>query len=438
MLNLWACTGVDAWCGTFAYPGTPIVAAYDWVQYYPFDPAAWSVPAAVYSGAGTHQNAAIVADSLGQVHLAWQRNWGDIQVATRDLDGVWSAPLQLSPVGHDARYPALAADTMGGVHAVWAYQATASTGSIYYAYRAPAGTWSIPVSLGPTTWLPTYPDVAVDSLGGVHVVWQYGYSGENNLQYAYKPLGGAWQVPSDVWDTLPGAYVPALAVGNNNTLHLTWKQGSSDVTYSTKTPGGSWSAPAVAYHASSSIWRPDVATTGTSTVVVAWRQLVDPWEAIFVSERTGAGSWSAPERLSLAQQAVSGGPTLAVASSGETLAIWSADANDCVVQRSVGEGWGSPVCIVDAPGPGQPVVAVDWRGVYHAALKGTIRYSHSVVNSCHTSDVNHDGVVNLADLTAVAAAWDTVGFYPVLDIDGDGQVTIRDVMIVSSWWGTAC
>lgn len=31
------------------------------------------------------------------------------------------------------------------------------------------------------TWLPTYPDVAVDSLGGVHVVWQYGCDGENNL-----------------------------------------------------------------------------------------------------------------------------------------------------------------------------------------------------------------------------------------------------------------
>lgn len=79
------------------------------------------------------------------MHLGWQRNWGSIQVSARDLDGVWSAPLQLSPAGHDARYPVLATDATGGVHAVWADQATASTGSIYYTYRALGGAWTTPM-----------------------------------------------------------------------------------------------------------------------------------------------------------------------------------------------------------------------------------------------------------------------------------------------------
>lgn len=34
MVNLWAGTGVDGWLGPFTYPGAPIYAQYDWVQYF--------------------------------------------------------------------------------------------------------------------------------------------------------------------------------------------------------------------------------------------------------------------------------------------------------------------------------------------------------------------------------------------------------------------
>jgi beta-glucanase (GH16 family) len=34
MANMWAGTGVDGWLGPFIYPGTPITAKYDWIQYF--------------------------------------------------------------------------------------------------------------------------------------------------------------------------------------------------------------------------------------------------------------------------------------------------------------------------------------------------------------------------------------------------------------------
>jgi endo-1,3-1,4-beta-glycanase ExoK len=34
MANMWAGTGVDSWLGPFTYPGTPIYAKYDWIQYF--------------------------------------------------------------------------------------------------------------------------------------------------------------------------------------------------------------------------------------------------------------------------------------------------------------------------------------------------------------------------------------------------------------------
>jgi beta-glucanase (GH16 family) len=34
MTNMWAGTGVDSWLGPFTYPGTPIYAKFDWIQYF--------------------------------------------------------------------------------------------------------------------------------------------------------------------------------------------------------------------------------------------------------------------------------------------------------------------------------------------------------------------------------------------------------------------
>lgn len=34
MVNMWAGTGVDDWLGPFSYPGAPIYAKYDWIQYF--------------------------------------------------------------------------------------------------------------------------------------------------------------------------------------------------------------------------------------------------------------------------------------------------------------------------------------------------------------------------------------------------------------------
>lgn len=51
-------------------------------------------------------------------------------------------------------------------------------------------------------------------------------------------------------------------------------------------------------------------------------------------------------------------------------------------------------------------------------------------------DVNHDGVVDLLDIQAVASAWGTVN--PTLDMDNDGDVDIVDITLVTRRWGWSC
>ena len=36
MMSLWACTGIDAWCDEFIYPGKPVYIHFDWICYTPY------------------------------------------------------------------------------------------------------------------------------------------------------------------------------------------------------------------------------------------------------------------------------------------------------------------------------------------------------------------------------------------------------------------
>ncbi|HVZ94615.1 MAG TPA: PKD domain-containing protein [Phycisphaerales bacterium] len=56
-----------------------------------------------------------------------------------------------------------------------------------------------------------------------------------------------------------------------------------------------------------------------------------------------------------------------------------------------------------------------------------------------SGDVNGDGVVTLADIARILAAWgQTVAPGTLGDLDGDGVVGIADIALVITWWGANC
>jgi len=50
-------------------------------------------------------------------------------------------------------------------------------------------------------------------------------------------------------------------------------------------------------------------------------------------------------------------------------------------------------------------------------------------------DVNVDGVVNAADLSALLVSWGPCSGLCVADIDGDGQVGASDLSLLLASWG---
>jgi hypothetical protein len=57
-----------------------------------------------------------------------------------------------------------------------------------------------------------------------------------------------------------------------------------------------------------------------------------------------------------------------------------------------------------------------------------------------TGDINGDGVVNLADLLILAAAFGSepgdTNWNPACDFNGDGQVDVSDLLMLAENWGT--
>lgn len=119
---------------------------------------------------------------------------------------------------------AIAVDGRGGVHLVW-YDERDGNQEIYYKRSLDSGkTWGPDVRL---TYYPTfsnYPAVAVDDSDCVHVVWVDRRVG-NRWEIYYKrssDRGITWGRDTMLSDTQQVAWWPAIAAGENGSLHVIW------------------------------------------------------------------------------------------------------------------------------------------------------------------------------------------------------------------------
>jgi len=171
----------------------------------------------------------------------------------------WSSPMRISRQGHFSCAPALVADSAGGVHLFWTEYLEVSekgeslapqTDAIMYS-RWQGDGWSSPVDVLPSpdgaSIVASY--AAVDTIGGLHVLW---FTRAGNLYYsaaavAHAAEARAWTAPLRLSTGLSTLQLPAaIAVDPFNTIHVVYTVGgaSGDVTYIHSMDGGmTWSPP---------------------------------------------------------------------------------------------------------------------------------------------------------------------------------------------------
>lgn len=135
---------------------------------------------------------ALAIDGQGRVHLAWtvgEDPEADIHVARMEHDAGLGEPVRIGSSGGRADAPRLAFDHAGALHLVFAEHPRGGAAPAIRHARADRGTlrFGAPRPLSAAAQPASFPQLAVDGQGNVHVAWEAGADAPRGL--AHTVLG---------------------------------------------------------------------------------------------------------------------------------------------------------------------------------------------------------------------------------------------------------
>jgi len=188
----------------------------------------------------------------------------------------------------------------------------------------------------------SFPSVAVDSGGMVHVAWRdltdYGGSGTDfDIFYKYRDSSGVWSTTEVVsTDSTEESRNPSLALDSSGTIHVAWRDDTNyggsgadkDIFYKCRDATGIWSTTeVVSTESTEDSYTPSLDVESDGTVHVAWDDRTNYGGAgsdhdIFYKYRSTAGTWSATEVVSTESASDSDNPSIAVENGGTVHVAW--------------------------------------------------------------------------------------------------------------------
>ena len=205
--------------------------------------------------------------------------------------------------------------------------------------------WSAPVNISQRPGRSRFPDMAVDVMGNVHVVWSDDFEGPNSIwgEGIFYTMwdGQAWNLPIDVLLSPDGssgyAHIPAIASDLKGTIHVVWTDAYQ--LYYSQAPavsaGGalSWSSPKLVAGSASGWTRTyfsDITVDNSGTIHMVWEETMDPGVMrdidVYYSRSTDGGtSWSEITNVSHCLQVSCRRPSIAADESGGVHVVWAAN-----------------------------------------------------------------------------------------------------------------
>jgi len=298
-------------------------------------------PAIVVTGGAQHvvwEESVDISPTLTVPHI-WHRWWNGV---------TWSPAITVST----GRTPALAVGPDNTVHAAWVDDVVGGSPAIFYSNWNGAA-WSLSRQVAPgVSGSASQPAIIVNALNLVQVTWgQFdpGLPGYR-LYYATAPGGG-----SGAWTAVPlngakGGNTPAMALDVTGTLHLAWQAGAfgaNEIYYASLVNTNTIS---VAENVSQSPafdskW-PSLAIGADNLPAIVWSES-DGAQFDVVGSAHRGGIWTAPFNIS-ASSMDSTVPRLS-RSGGALVAAWNEASAPARIMWSLGTG--------AAWGPGKSLVA---------------------------------------------------------------------------------
>ncbi len=225
------------------------------------------------------------------------------------MEATWQ-PLELLYESPQIERPVAVADRYGGAHLFWwgltmNQEKDEPTGILYSYWDGQQ--WSVPVDVlvSPNRERAFFPEVAIDSLDTIHVVW-----GGARLYYSSVPLGKAdnptsWSAPLSIGDDKSVASTSSIAVDSEDNLHVVFSEAGRDVYHLVSFDHGrSWHRSAAVSSVPQNVTTlmPHLAVDGKNCVHVTWSQAAlpnaYPPDGVFYSRSCDAGeNWTEPVQL---------------------------------------------------------------------------------------------------------------------------------------------
>jgi hypothetical protein len=308
---------------------------------------------------------ALAVDSQLQLTAAWAEQDGPnnnfrIYTRGRHQNGTWDPQVlavdfdtSYAGVSLGAKFPALVTLFGDTLLMVWHDYRIAGINNLelFTKVRPPGMPWggrstevrlttsNHPESGGDNSYLP---NLAIDRSGTAHVAWyDYRFDGSNAEILFKSRSGGAWDVtPGDVADQNASANVgdsnyPALETSPDGTLNLLWRDntdGAFRIYYRRKPPGQSWAPPVILSPPGVAADGAALAVASDGTVIAVWADARTGNKAIYVAQRTPAGTWGSSRRASPAAGAEE--PDIAVDPSNRRYLVWQ-DARISAFNREI-------------------------------------------------------------------------------------------------------
>ncbi len=219
----------------------------------------------------------------------------------------WSRPVNLSESEAQSTYPSIAADPAGGIHVIWE-EGEGQDDVIVYTRRE-GGRWTKPVDIliNPGGGAASYPVLAADAYGYLHVVWKGG--GTVYYSHAYAPVAGSarhWSEPKPL--TSPDLYLnfPTLSVAPDGVLHAAYAKqiGPDSGIYALRSTdrGEKWSPSTAIYQnprADRLVDKPRLAAGPDGVVHAVWvesryPEVFPPLGLRYARSTDGGNTWSQP------------------------------------------------------------------------------------------------------------------------------------------------
>jgi len=224
---------------------------------------------------------AIVVDSNNHVHVIWgDDSPGNYELYYRrsaDGGGTWNSAKRLTWNSGDSQYPGIAVSTNNHLHVVW-MDDTPGNLEIYYKKSADGGaTWTTK-RLTYSSGYSYFPDIAVNLNNHIYVVWEDDTGESDDELYRKRSTDGGmtWNTKRMTWNS-ENSNKPKLAIDLSNQIHLVWEDGSSgndEVYYRRSTDGGeNWIMERLTWNSGTSE-DPDIA------VCTEWEQIGGIWKQV--------------------------------------------------------------------------------------------------------------------------------------------------------------